>query len=165
MNTQEGQATPCEGTWIAREDRVPLQTVRRSFEQICAGEEPWIALGNFLHQFFGHYKHRREELVCDPLEVLEQHSIEQFRWAVFCAASVEHLCARYVLPCPGWALHPCYTLEEPWYHGIGADLPQVQEELRTTTPEEFSRRNIFCGDRTFRTKYEHEGRRGRQKPA
>ena len=147
-----------------REDRVPLQTIRRSFEQICAVEEPWIALGNFLHQFFGQYKHRREELVRDPLEVPEPCSLEQFRWAAFCAGSVEHLCAKYAIPCPQWTLHPRYTLDEPWYYGIGTDQREVREELRTTTPEEFSRRQIFCGNRTFRNKYEHKGRQGRRKP-
>ncbi len=92
-------------------------------------------------------------------------ALEQFRWAVFCAASVEYLCHKYQILCPVWALSPHYTLSDPWYHGIGADLPKVQEKLRTTTPEEFSRRNIFCGDRTYRNKYEYEGRQQYQRTA
>lgn len=138
------------------------QTFQHSFEQICAGEDPWIPLGKLLHQFFGEYKEDREQLIADPLTLPEQMTPELFHWAVFCAASVEHLCHKYDLSCPVWALHPSYRLETPWYMGIGANLPHVQANLRTTTPEEFSRRNVFCGDRTFRNKYEYEGRRGRR---
>ena len=141
------------------------QTFQRSFEEICAGEDPWIPLGKFMHQFFGEYKEDRQALMDDPIMLPEQGTTEQFRWAVFCAASVEHLCTKYEISCPDWALHPCYTLDTPWYYGIGADLPKVQEKLRTTTPEEFSKRNIFVGNRTFRNKYEHEGRQGRRRTA
>jgi hypothetical protein len=133
--------------------------MRRAYAEICAGEDPWIALGNFLHQFFGQYKDRREDLVRDPLDVPALPSADQFRWAVFCAASVEHLCKTYALPCPQWALTPGFSLDSPWYIGIGADLPRVQQKLRSTTPRAFAERKIFCGDRTFRNKYEWQGRR------
>ena len=111
---------------------------------------------------FGYYKQVRPELVREPIELPEDVSPEQFRWAVFCAASVEYLCKQYDIPCPEWAVDPLYSLEHPWYYAIGADLPQVQEKLRQTTPEDFSKRNIFCGDRTYRNKYEHKGRQGRK---
>jgi hypothetical protein len=130
------------------------QTFQRSFEEICAGEDPWIPLGKFMHQFFGEYKECRDKLINDALILPAPVTIYQFQWAVFCAASVEHLCSKYNIPCPQWALQSCYTLEVPWYYGIGADLPQVQEKLSITTPIEFSRRNIFCGGRIFRNKYE-----------
>jgi hypothetical protein len=38
---------------LVHEDRVPLQTFRRSFEQICTGEDPWIALGIFVSSQYG----------------------------------------------------------------------------------------------------------------
>ncbi len=158
MMTHEEAAT-LECTNPVRKHRVRLQTFRRSFEQICQGEDPWLPLGNFMHQFFGYYKHLRPELVCEPIEVPVDCSPEQFQWAVFCAASVEHLCKKYEIPCPAWALQPLYILEQPWYYDINADLPEVQEDLRQTTPEEFSRRNIFCGNRVFNNKYEYKGRR------
>jgi hypothetical protein len=140
-----------------------FQTFQRSFADICAGEDPWIPLGKFMHQFFGEYTADRDALMRDPLLLPEQVTPEQFRWAVFCAASVDYLCATYELSCPAWACDPRYTLADPWYYGIGADLPRVQEKLRTTTPEAFTRRNIFCGDRTFNNKY--EGRRRRRRTA
>lgn len=161
MIAREDQATPLEG----REEGVPLQTFQCSFAEICAGEEPWLPLGNFMHQFFGYYKHRRNELVKNPIDMPEQPNQEQRQWAAFCAASVEYLCAKYELPCPDWVHDPRYSLDHPWYYDIGADLPEVQEELRQTTPEEFTKRNVFCGDRTYRNKYEHTGRHGRRRIA
>jgi len=141
---------------------VQLQTCRRSFEDICAGSDPWLPLGNFMHQFFGYYKHLRPQLVCEPIEVPARLSLPLFRWAVFCAASVEYLCEQYELACPQWALDAQFSLEEPWYYAIGADLPRVQEKLRQTTPGAFARRNVFCGDRVYHNKYEYAGRRSRR---
>ena len=142
--------------------RVALQTIRRSYAEILTGEDPWLPLGNFTHQFFGSYKHFRTELLQDPIELPKDPTPEQLQWAVFCAASVEYLAVRYELQCPEWALDTRYTLENPWYYAIGAELPWVQEKLRQTTPEEFSKRNIFCGNRTFNNKYEYKGRQGRK---
>ena len=159
MLTQEEQREILEHTEAVRFEGVPLQTFKRSFEQILMGKNPWIPLGNFMHQFFGTQKHRRFDLVCEPIEVPEQCPREQFQWAVFCAASAEYLCHKYEISCPAWALHLRYTLADPWYYAIGADMERVREKLRQTTPEEFARRNVFCGDRTYRNKYEYEGRR------
>ena len=161
----EGQAAIHVDNNDAQPESIPLQTFRRSYTQILAGSDPWIPLGNFMHQFFGYYKHHRAELVREAIEEPESLTVEQFQWAVFCAASVEHLCKKYEIPCPSWALNPRYILEAPWYYDMNADLPEVQEDLRQTTPEEFSRRNIFCGDRTYRNKYEYKGRQGHSKTA
>jgi len=142
--------------------RVRLQTVRRSFAEICSGESPWIPLGKFMHQFFGSLSYLRLELMQEPVEPPANPTPEQFQWLVFCAASVDYLCTRYSITCPAWALHPHYTLKEPWYYGIGSDLPRVQEKLRQTTPEPFAKRNVFCGDRVFNNKYEYRGRKERK---
>ena len=138
------------------------QTLQRSFEGICKEDSPWIPLGKFMHQFFGEYKEYREKLIHDPIILPEHISPKHFQWAVFCAASAEYLCTKYDIDCPEWAMKPEYTLEEPWYYAIGAELPWVQEKLRQTTPEAFSKRNIFCGNRTFNNKYEYKGRQGRR---
>lgn len=138
---------------------VRLQTFRRSYAQILRGDDPWLPLGNMMHQFFGAYQAYRAELVADPIEVPADASSEDFRWAVFCAASVEYLCQKYNLPCPSWALDERYVLTEPWYYDLAGDLPEVQEDLRETTPEAFARRNVFCGDDVYRNKYEYRGRK------
>lgn len=139
-----------------------LQTFQRCYAEIWAGESPWIPLGNMMHQFFGCYKHLRVELVKDPIVLPENPTAEQLQWAVFCAASVDYLCAKYSLACPEWAMSPQYTLPFPWFYAIGSDPPRVQEKLRQTTPEPFAKRNVFCGDRVFNNKYEYKGRQGRK---
>ena len=139
--------------------RVPLQTFARAFAQICAGEDPWIPLGKMMHQFFGVYRMFRAELVCDPIEVPADIAADLFRWAVFCAASVEYLCHVYTLECPTWAMEDRYHLSEPWYYHLAADLDEVQQELRETTPEEFARRNVYVGAGPYRNKYEKKRRR------
>ena len=138
---------------------VPFQTFARSFADIRAGEDPWIALGKMMHQFFGAYKMFRAELVRDPLEMPNQVSTDLFQWAVFCAASVEYLCHTYHLECPAWAMEERYQLAEPWYYHLAADLDEVQHELRETTPEEFARRNVYIGANPYRNKYERERHR------
>ncbi len=133
---------------------VPFQTFARSFAEICTGERPWIALGKMMHQFFGAYKLFRAELVRDPIEMPDQVSADLLQWAVFCAASVEYLCHTYDLECPAWVMEERYRLPEPWYYHLAGDLDEVQQELRETTPEEFARRNVYCGDNPYRNKYE-----------
>ena len=55
-------------------------------------------------------------------------SIDTLRWAAFCAASVEWLCARYRVACPSWVYHsatacpnPGLTRLEPTSHRYAND--------------------------------------------
>ena len=138
---------------------VPFQTFARSFADICAGEDPWIPLGKMMHQFFGAYRMFREVLVRDPIELPADVSANLFQWAVFCAASVEYLCHTYALECPAWAMQDRYHLVEPWYYHLAADLEEVRQELRATTPDEFARRNVYIGADPYRNKYERSRHR------
>jgi hypothetical protein len=130
-----------------------LQTMCMTYERIKEGERPWTALGDFLNYWFGYASERREALVKDPIKA-EGATAEVFKWAVFCAASVEYLCHKYAVSCPAWVHDPVYTLPIPWFKGLGAHKPQVQARLAQETPEPFARRNIYCGNRMFANKYE-----------
>ena len=130
-----------------------LQTMAIAYQEICEDNDPWVALGMFSHDFFGNFVHLRNELVRDPICEPSDATDEQHRWAVFCAASVEYLCYRYGVPCPVW-VHDYPPLASPWYKGLGAHKPHVQQRLREETPAAFAKRNIFCGDRVFANKYE-----------
>jgi WD40 repeat protein len=44
-----------------------LHTIAATFQEISQGEEPWIALGNFLNDWFDYAKDRRADLVAAPL--------------------------------------------------------------------------------------------------
>lgn len=142
-----------------------LHTMTGAFQEISEGEEPWIALGNFLNDWFDYAKDHRPELVVAPLSLLQDANQYQQRWAAFCAASVDYLCARYSVPCPAWVSLPVYTLPEPWFDAPMAHKPEVRTYLLQQTPEPFTRRNIYCGDRVFANKYELAEQHRRASPS
>ena len=49
-----------------------LQTMARAYQQICAGEDPWTALGNFTNAWYDYAKGNRAALVSEPLGKPEQ---------------------------------------------------------------------------------------------
>jgi len=128
-----------------------LQTMSIAFQQICAGERDWTALGNFMNYWYSYAKDRRETLIADPLPAYDESSLYQHRWATFCAASVEWFCNKYSVPCPEWVHDPKYTLSEPWFFH---EHERAKSWLLRTTPEEFTRRNVFCGDNCYSNKWE-----------
>lgn len=140
-----------------------LQTMGLSYQEICQGEMPWIALGNFMNDWFDYAKERRAELVAEPLSPPAQFTDYTLRWAVFCAASVEWLCEKYEIACPTWVQNPMYVLPEPWFDSPGAHKPEVRERLIQQTPEPFTRRNIYCGNRMFNNKYEYAEQHARRR--
>jgi hypothetical protein len=131
--------------------RDELQTIAVAYADICQGQDPWVALGNFMNDWFDYAKDRREQLVADPPAQPDASRPETHRRATFCAASVEWLCDRYDVPCPAWVHAALYHLSEPWFF---APQEQLHERLAQKTPEPFKRRNIYCGNRVFANKYE-----------
>jgi hypothetical protein len=150
---EEAEMLPICGAQMKFVDR--LQTMTLTYQEICQGEQPWIALGNFMNDWFDYAKERRVELITTPLLIPEQPTENLLRWAIFCAASVEYLCGRYDIPCPSWVHDPQYgALAEPWFDAPMAHKPSVRAFLLEQTPEPFARRNIYCGNRVFANKYE-----------
>ncbi len=131
-----------------------IETMTWAYDEICAGEDPWTALGNFTNAWYGYAKHMRADLVSEPLTRPKQETEYTHRWAAFCAASVDFLCDRYHVPCPDWVYDPYYILATPWWRTGRADDPSVREDLAKITPTPFARRNIFCTNRLFQNKYE-----------
>lgn len=129
-----------------------IQTMALAYTDICQGEDPWTALGNFTNAWYDYAKGMRRSLVSQPL-VSPDHDTEYTRhWAAFCAASVEFLCDRYQLPCPEWVHDSRYILSQPWSgSNIFADI--TPQSIKTT-PLAFAKRNIFCGSGLFKNKYE-----------
>ena len=133
-----------------------LHTMAQAYQQICAGEDPWTALGNFKNAWYDYARDNRAALVSEPLKMPDQDSEHTRHWAAFCAASVEFLCDRYGLACPAWVFDPAYTLATPWYGDTIVNLTDavVLQHRRKTTPPHFARRNVFCGNRLYQNKYE-----------
>lgn len=133
-----------------------LQTMVWAYHQICAGEDPWTALGNFTNAWYDYAKENRAALIHEPLEEPAQNTEHLHHWAAFCAASVEFLCERYSVSCPKWVYEPKYTLLVPWYGDNIIDLTNtaiLQYRIKTS-PRPFAQRNIFCGNRLYQNKYE-----------
>ncbi|MEO7021385.1 MAG: hypothetical protein ABI234_14615 [Ktedonobacteraceae bacterium] len=129
-----------------------IQTMTRAYTDICQGEDPWTALGNFTNAWYDYAKSIRPSLVNEPLVYPDKNTEYTCNWAAYCAASVEYLCGLYHLPCPTWVQNPCYILSHAW---SGSNtFPAITEQRSKTTPPPFARRNIFCGSGMFRNKYE-----------
>lgn len=127
----------------------PIHTVADTVKQINHGEDPWFALGSFLHDWWRDAADYRQELIVDPPALVA--SRKGRRWAAFCAAMVEELCLRTGFPFPAWINQKNYFLEQPWFY-----YPQASQRdwLVQTTPEPFKRRNIFIGGNVLDNKYE-----------
>jgi hypothetical protein len=127
----------------------PIHTIADAASRIDQGEDPWFALGCFLHDWWSYAADHRLDLISEPPGRIATQ--EGRRWAAFCAAVVEELCSRSSLPCPAWTQRQDFVLEHPWYY-----FPQLSQRdwLLSTTPEPFKRRNIFVGGSVLDNKYE-----------
>jgi len=133
--------------------RDQVQTMALTYQAICQGERPWVALGNFMNEWLDYAIDQRAQRIAEPLTLPEEPDTDAHRWAAFCAASVEWLCHRYEVSCPSWVYHSAYSLPEPWFDSPGAHKPQVRERIIHQTPEPFARRNVFCSNRMPANKY------------
>jgi hypothetical protein len=120
-------------------------SISEAFEQICNNQSPWVAIGNFLNDWWFFAVEHRRELIDRPLAATP--TLEAQRWAAFCAATVEWLCSQDGLSFPAWIHQDCYILREPWFLYEG---DQWKSWLLATTPAPFKVRNIFSGDRMFK---------------
>jgi hypothetical protein len=127
----------------------PIHTIAEVATQISQGEDPWFALGGFLHDWWCDAKDYRQDLISEP--PLSLTTLEGRRWAAVCAAVVEELCSRTGFPYPTWINLQDYTLEDPWFY---SSQPSQRDWLLTTTPQTFQRRNIFIGGNVLDNKYE-----------
>lgn len=127
------------------------QTMKLSFEQIRDGIQPWVALGNFMNNWYAYHADQRSVLIADPLPDYDVTNLYVHRWAVFCATSVEWFAHKYGEVCPSWVFDEKYMLAEPWFFH---PKEEVREWDMSTTPEEFARRKIYCGGRVFANKWE-----------
>ena len=127
----------------------PIHPIADVAAQISQGEDPWFALGCFLHDWWCHTEEVRRDLIAEP--PAPALTLEARRWAAFCAATVEELCSRTAFAYQAWINQHDYFLEQPWFYH-----PQLSQRdwLLSTTPEPFKRRNIFVGGSVLDNKYE-----------
>lgn len=117
-------------------------TSAESFQRILDGEDPWIAIGDFLDEWKREQVHDRPDLVADPIASDAPADLRQ--WMAFFCAMTEHLCIQEDLPIPSWTQAAHSILAKPWFLYPGWRLKPWQ---LATTPPAFKKRNIFGGDR------------------
>src|SRR5260221_12908824 len=76
-----------------------LQTMTQAYRQICGGEEPWIALGNFRNAWYGNAKDRRVSLLRESVAKSTQDTELSHRWSAVFARTVEFPWLRDDVPC------------------------------------------------------------------
>jgi hypothetical protein len=117
------------------------QTAAATLQRVADGDDPWLAVGQFLDDWRREEATDRLRLVADdPPEVAG----DELRWAALLAAAVDFLCAQDGVRAPDWVRRPVYRLAVPWFLYPGWRLRAWQ---LATTPVSFRMRNIFGGDR------------------
>src|SRR6266568_8992293 len=91
-----------------------IRPIAEAAEFIYEGQEPWLALGNFLEYWWTSPANVRQELIEEPPPPAP--TLEGQRWAAFCAATVEEVCKRTSFLCPDWVNRPEFFLTSPWYY-------------------------------------------------
>ncbi len=124
-------------------------SIANAFASITQGEDPWFALGCFLHDWWCYAVDARKDLIAEP--PVFGTTLEEKRWSAFCAATVEELCFRTSFPSPAWTSEPDYILEHPWFY---YSQPSQRDWLLSTTPVSFQRHNVFVGGSVLDNKYE-----------
>ncbi len=117
-----------------------LSTASQSFARIRGGEDPWIALGDFLDDWRRAEPDQRALLVADPVVTFEDDA--ERRWAALFAAAIDWLCwtASPRVDPPPWLADPVYVLPDPWFVVGGRSLRSWQ---LVESPAPFRMRRIY----------------------
>ena len=118
-----------------------LSTVSQSFDPVRRGEDPGIALGDFLDDWRRAEAEQRPLLIADQIGVAEDDS--QRRWAALSAAVVDWPCwtSKPRLEAPDWLADEIYVLPAPWFVVEGAAM-RTWQLVESPTP--FRMRRIFA---------------------
>jgi len=120
-------------------------TAAQAFQRILRGEDPHLAVGDFLDDWRRTPATERPPLISEPIADPGNDPVHR-RWAAFFAAMVEQLCWTNEagrLARPRWTADPAYRLREPWFLVPGFPLRAWQ---LFTTPVPFRTRNIYGGN-------------------
>lgn len=117
-----------------------LSTVTQSFERVRRGEDPWLALGDFIDDWRRAEHDQRALLIADPVRTTARSP--QRRWAALFASVVDWLCwvAEPRVDPPVWLTDMVYVLPEPWFVVEGTALRAWQ---LVESPAPFRMRRIF----------------------
>lgn len=123
-----------------------LNTVAEAFARLQRGVNPWVAIGDFLDDWYvrAQSDETRRRMVRD--EIALARSPQEVRWAAFFAAMSHTLSLAYNIGAPAWVGDSQYVLADPWFLAPGEPLRALQ---LVESPPEFKMRNVFPGDRVL----------------
>ena len=122
-------------------------TIAETFKLICSNESPWIAIGNFLNDWWFYATDYRARLIETPLSTTSD--IKTQRWAAFCAAMIETLCTQCLIPCPEWTRE--FSLSQPWFYYKDT---QSRAWLLAHTTTAFQQHNVYIGNNVLSGKWD-----------
>ena len=114
-----------------------VYAISKSLNQV----EPLLLYGDFLDTFYHESDEVRQQLIRDEPLYSETHKV----FLCQLAAAVETLARRFHLDVPSWVYKQNYFLDTPHY-ALNTKNEQYQEFLRHTSPDTYSKRNLFLGD-------------------
>ena len=117
-----------------------LSTVSQYFDLLRAGEDHWIALGDFLDDWYRAEPDQRVLMIAEPIFVDE--SDPDRRWAALFVAVVDWLSwiADPQVDPPAWLMNDVFILPEPWFVAEGEAL-RAWQLMESPTP--FRMRRIY----------------------
>ena len=124
-------------------------TIAETFELICSNENPWMAIGNFLNDWWYYTADQRVKLIETPLPLKATKKAHQ--WAAFCAAMIETLCERCDVPYPNWITQEHLVLPGPWFYDKDKES---RARLLAIAPTPFKKRNVYVSNRVLSGKWD-----------
>lgn len=120
------------------------EPVNRAFARILAGEDEWIALGDFLDDWYRATADQRRALIADPLPSAVGHGQREDRWEALLTAVVDWLCwiSDPRVDPPKWVAEGG-RLAEPWFVDPSNAL-RVWQLVHSPAP--FRMRNIYTDE-------------------
>ena len=120
-----------------------LSTARQSFLRIRRGEDPWVALGDFLDDWRRATSDQRALLVAESIPTTRKDP--ERRWAALFASVVDLLSYRAdsKRAAPDWVADDVYVLPVPWFV---IDSPSLREWQLAESPAPFRMRRIYTDE-------------------
>ncbi len=120
-----------------------IGTAVEAFARLQGGERPWVAIGDFLDDWYFRAKTNEVRAMMVRDEIAPARGADETRWAAFFAAMIHRLCSQYKVLAPAWVQDSKYVLVDPWFMSGGEAL-RAWELIES--PPEFKMRNVFGGD-------------------
>ncbi len=119
-----------------------LGTLVHEFGRVAGGEDPWLALGDFLDDWRRAEDDQRELMIATQIELGSSVEEQVRRWAALFVGIADWLCWQNEpqLAPPDWLYDDSFRLADPWFVEPGERM-QIWQLVHSPTP--LRMRNVF----------------------